>query len=157
RTQLTLFGWCILIEISLLLSHTIVSAAPSEEIDWQPWSDSVFAEAQKEGRFVLLNLGAGWCHWCHVMDQITYQDPDVIKLIRAHYIAVSVDQDSRPDLANRYEDYGWPATIVFKSDKSEIVKRRGYVPPRPMVSLLDAIVNDPSPGPSILPEIDLQA
>jgi uncharacterized protein YyaL (SSP411 family) len=137
------------------LSHNR-SAEPADRINWQPWSESVFAQAQKEGRFVLLSLGAGWCHWCHVMDEITYQDPDVIKLIRSHYIAVSVDQDSRPDLANRYEDYGWPATIVFKSDKSEIVKRRGYIPPRPMVSLLQAIVDDPTPGPSVLPETDLK-
>jgi uncharacterized protein YyaL (SSP411 family) len=94
-----------------------LSAGPTEKVDWQPWSDSVFAEAQKEGRFVLPNLGAGWCHWCHVMGETTYQDPEVIKLIRLHYMAVSVNQDSRPDLANRNEDYGWPATIIFKSHK----------------------------------------
>jgi uncharacterized protein YyaL (SSP411 family) len=86
-------------------------------INWQPWSDSVFAQAQKEGRFVLLNLGAVWCHWCHVMDEITYRDPKVIELIRSHYIPVWVDEDSRPDLSNRYEDYGWPATIVFGADR----------------------------------------
>ncbi|MBV8967466.1 MAG: thioredoxin domain-containing protein [Verrucomicrobia bacterium] len=156
RTPVALFGLCTFIGITFLLARTAVSAEPAEKVDWQPWSDSVFAQAQKEGRFVLLNLGAGWCHWCHVMDETTYLDPDVIKLIRSHYIAVSVDQDSRPDLANRYEDYGWPATVVFKSDKSEIVKRRGYIPPRPMVSLLQAIVNDPTPGPSVLPDIDLE-
>ena len=47
-----------------------------DKLDWQPWSDSAFAQAKKEGRFVLLNLGAVWCHLCHVMDEITYQDPD---------------------------------------------------------------------------------
>ncbi|MES2570733.1 MAG: hypothetical protein V4710_11850, partial [Verrucomicrobiota bacterium] len=72
--------------------------------------------------------------------------------IQKHYIAVRVDQDSRPDLANRYEEYGWPATIVFNGDGGEIVKRRGYIPPRPMASLLQAIVDDPSPGPSVQPE-----
>jgi uncharacterized protein len=154
--QLTVFSWCRLVGITLALSHTALAAEATGKVDWQPWSDSVFAQAQKEGRFVLLNLGAGWCHWCHVMDETTYQDPDVIKLIRSHYVAVSVDQDSRPDLANRYEDYGWPATIVFKPDRREIVKRRGYIPPRPMVSLLQAIVDDPTPGPSVLPETDLK-
>ena len=44
-------------------------------INWQPWSDSVFTLAKKEGRFVLLDLGTIWCHWCHVMDEITYKDP----------------------------------------------------------------------------------
>ena len=119
----------------LLLSLDVAFGEQKQSgIEWQPWSDSAFAQAQKEGRFVLLNLGAVWCHWCHVMDDITYQDRKVIELIRSHYVAVWVDEDSLPDLANRYEDYGWPATIVFGADKGEIVKRRGYIPPRPMAS-----------------------
>src|SRR4051812_35807467 len=128
------------------------AAEPAPAIDWQPWSDTLFDQAKKEHKFVFLDLGAGWCHWCHVMDEITYQDPDVIKLLRAKYIAVRVDQDSRPDLSNRYEDYGWPATIVFNSDGAEIVKRQGYIPPKPMASLLQAIIDDPTPGPSVRPE-----
>jgi uncharacterized protein len=89
------------------------------------------------------------------MDEVTYRDPKVIELIRSHYVAVSVDGDSRPDLANRYEDYRWPATIVFGADRGEIVKRRGYIPPRPMASMLQAIIDDPTPGPSVLPEMEL--
>jgi uncharacterized protein YyaL (SSP411 family) len=61
---------------------------------------------------VLLDLEAVWCHWCHVMDAVTYADPDVRKEMAAKYLAVKVDQDSRPDISNRYEDYGWPATVV---------------------------------------------
>jgi uncharacterized protein YyaL (SSP411 family) len=86
------------------------------------------------------------------MDQLTYSDPQVIKLLREKYVAVRVDQDARPDLANRYEDYGWPATIVFNADRGEIVKRQGYIPPKPMASLLQAIIDDPTPGPSVAPE-----
>jgi hypothetical protein len=116
---------------------------------WQPWSDAVFTQARSENKFVLLDLEAVWCHWCHVMDDVTYQDPIVIRLLNARYILVKVDQDSRPDIANRYQDYGWPATIVFAADGSEIVKRQGYIPPRPMSSMLQAIIDDPSPGPSV--------
>jgi len=139
----------------LLSLNVAFGEQKQDKIDWQPWSDTVFAQAKKEGRFVLLNLGAVWCHWCHVMDEVTYRDPKVIELIRSHYVAVSVDGDSRPDLANRYEDYGWPATIVFGADRGEIVKRRGYIPPRPMASMLQAIIDDPTPGPSVLPEMEL--
>jgi uncharacterized protein len=146
----TAVAWLLLLTLDVAFGER-----KQDKIEWQPWSDSVFAQAQKEGRFVLLNLGAVWCHWCHVMDDITYQDPDVIELIRSHYVAVWVDEDSRPDLANGYEDYGWPATIVFGADKGEIVKRRGYIPPRPMASMLQAIIDDPSPGPSVVPEADL--
>ena len=97
----------------------------------------------------MLDLEAVWCHWCHVMDEITYPDPKVIELIGSQYIAVRVDQDSRPDISNRYEDYGWPATIVFNADGGEIVKRSGYIPPKPMASMLQAIIDDPTPGPSV--------
>jgi uncharacterized protein len=123
--------------------------APSPVLEWKPWSDAVFAEARAEHKFVLLDLEAVWCHWCHVMDDVTYRDPVVIRLLKKKYILVKVDQDSRPDISNRYQDYGWPATVVFAADGSEIVKRQGYIAPRPMSSLLQAIIDDPSPGPSV--------
>src|SRR3954464_11066446 len=124
-------------------------------ISWTGWNDSVFAQAKRDHKFVLLDLQAVWCHWCHVMDEQTYADPKVIALMNQRYIAVKVDQDSRPDLANRYEDYGWPATIVFAADGSEIVKRRGYIPPGAMIAMLEAIIAAPSPGPSVEPPRDI--
>ena len=90
---------------------------------------------------MLLDLEAVWCHWCHVMDGITYLHPVVLRLLNQHYILVKVDQDSRPDISNRYQDYGWPATVVFAANGSEIVKRQGYIPPRPMASMLQAIID----------------
>jgi len=131
-------------------------AQDGTKIQWQPWADSIFEQAQREHRFVLLDLEAVWCHWCHVMDAQTYADPQVSALIRAHYLPVKVDQDSRPDLADRYEDYGWPATVVFNSDGSEIGKRQGYLPPKLMASMLQAIIDDPSPGPSITKEVAIE-
>src|ERR1700728_1007998 len=118
-------------------------------IVWHPWSDAIFAQAAKEHKFVLLDLEAVWCHWCHVMDKETYADPTVRKLMGKNYIAVKVDQDSRPDISNRYEDYGWPATVIFKADGSELVKRQGYLEPRRMPWIRQAVIDDPTPGPSI--------
>jgi uncharacterized protein YyaL (SSP411 family) len=135
--------------LSLPLAALATAQAPPVRLHWQPWSDSAFAQARAEHKFVLLDLEAVWCHWCHVMDDITYSDPTVIKLLNDKYILVKVDQDARPDISNRYQDYGWPATVVFAADGSEIVKRQGYIPPRPMSSLLQAIIDDPSPGPSV--------
>ena len=124
----------------------------SQPIVWHPWSDEIFAQAAREHKFVLLDLEAVWCHWCHVMDQQTYRDAAVRRLMSKSYIAVKVDQDSRPDISNRYEDYGWPATVIFNADGSEIVKRQGYLPPQQMASILQAVIDDPSPGPSVEPE-----
>jgi len=145
----------ILVALLTLLMTALAFAetpAPVTQLAWQPWSDAVFAQARAEHKFVLLDLEAVWCHWCHVMDDVTYKDPIVIRLLGEHYLLVKVDQDSRPDISNRYEDYGWPATVVFAGDGSEIVKRQGYIPPRPMSSMLQAIVDDPSPGPSVVKE-----
>jgi uncharacterized protein YyaL (SSP411 family) len=124
-------------------------AVGESAIHWVGWSDELFARAKREHKFVILDLEAVWCHWCHVEDDITYRDAKVIDLISSRYIAVKVDQDSRPDLSNRYEDYGWPATIVFNADGGEIVKRSGYIPPGPMAAMLQAIIDDPTPGPSV--------
>ena len=121
-------------------------------MEWNPWSADVLARAKREDRFVLLDLEAVWCHWCHVMDATTYQDPAAVALLKSNYIAVRVDQDARPDLASRYEDYGWPAMIVFDREGHEIVKRQGYIAPREMVAMLRAIVADPAPGPSVVAE-----
>jgi hypothetical protein len=132
-------------------------AAQASTLKWQPWSDAAFAQARAEHKFVLLDLEAVWCHWCHVMDDVTYRDPIVMRLLNQRYILVKVDQDSRPDISNRYQDWGWPATIVFAADGSEIVKRQGYIPPRPMSSMLQAIIDDPSPGPSVEKEAEFHA
>ncbi len=130
--------------------------AAEPQLKWQPWSDAAFAQAKAENKFVLLDLEAVWCHWCHVMDQTTYRDPKTVDLLNSKYVLVRVDQDSRPDLSNRYEDYGWPATVVFNGDGQEIVKRRGYLPPDQMASILQAIIDDPTPGPSVVAETKIE-
>lgn len=142
--------------LSLLLAAPAgMGAAKSPAINWQPWTDDLFERARAEKRLVLLDLEAVWCHWCHVMEEKTYTDPEVIRLLGAHYIAVKVDQDSRPDLSNRYEDYGWPAIIVFASDGTELIKRSGYIPAPGMAAMLQATVLDPTPGPSARPQPEL--
>ncbi len=137
----------------LVLASTPAAAGPgADRVIWVGWTDDLFVKAQKEHRLVLLDLEAVWCHWCHVMDEETYSDPGVIKEISEHFIAVKVDQDSRPDLANRYEDYGWPATILFAPDGKELAKRSGYIAKGPFLTTLKAFVADPHPGPSVATE-----
>lgn len=130
----------------------VLAAAPmsaAEGPKWRDWDDDLFARAAAEQRFVILDLEAVWCHWCHVMEKTTYADPKVRELLAAKYLPVRVDQDANPDLSNRYGDWGWPATIVFGPDGTEIAKIRGYIEPERMQALLQAIIDDPSPGPSV--------
>jgi uncharacterized protein len=152
--MLTQLRIAVIVVLAMAAGITAEPAAPPS-IAWQSWSDGQFAGAKREHRFVLLDLEAVWCHWCHVMDDTTYSDPAVRKLIAEKYIAVRVDQDSRPDISNRYEDYGWPATVVFDGEGHEIVKRRGYLPPGQMASMLQAIIDDPTPGPSVTAEVQV--
>ncbi|NOY67266.1 MAG: thioredoxin domain-containing protein [Gammaproteobacteria bacterium] len=135
--------------ITVILCLFALSAAQANSsnngINWTNWSADLFEQAKAQNRYVILDLEAVWCHWCHVMDEKTYSDAAVQKLLKEHYISVRVDQDARPDLANRYRQYGWPATIIFSPDGTEIVKRAGYIAPENMTRLLQAIVDDPSP------------
>jgi uncharacterized protein YyaL (SSP411 family) len=121
----------------------------AESVKWSDWGDDLFARATAEKRFVILDLEAVWCHWCHVMEKTTYADPQVAELLASKYLPVRVDQDANPDLSSRYGDWGWPATIVFGPDGTEIAKIRGYIEPERMQALLKAVIEDPSPGPSV--------
>jgi len=134
------------------LAIAALAATPSfaaEGLKWSEWGDDLFARAAAEKRFVILDLEAVWCHWCHVMEKTTYADPEVNDLLASKYLPVRVDQDANPDLSSRYGDWGWPATIVFGPDGTEIAKIRGYIEPARMQALLKAIIDDPSPGPSV--------
>ncbi|HLX17708.1 MAG TPA: DUF255 domain-containing protein [Bradyrhizobium sp.] len=137
-----------------ILAFAVASLAASpvlaaDTVKWSNWDDDLFGRASAEKRFVILDLEAVWCHWCHVMEKTTYADPEVVRLLESRYLPVRVDQDASPDLSSRYGDWGWPATIIFGPDGSEIAKIRGYIEPERMQALLKAVIDDPSPGPSV--------
>lgn len=133
----------LLILLNFIPAYADTSAAHRERIAWKDWSESAFNRAKKENKPIILDLEAVWCHWCHVMDNQTYANPAVVKLINEHFIPLRVDQDSRPDLSNRYQDYGWPATIVFAPGGFEMVKRAGYIPTKEMIGLLSSVIRNP--------------
>ncbi|SFT43534.1 hypothetical protein SAMN05216474_0551 [Lishizhenia tianjinensis] len=132
---------------ALLLLFIIftISLQAAEGIQWRKMSGEIFKEAKAENKMVLLNLEANWCHWCHVMHDSTYSNPEVVAYINAHFIPVSADQDASPELSIRYKEYGWPATIFLNADGEDIVKRAGYIAPQWFLKLMKAIVKDPSP------------
>ncbi len=95
---------------------------------WRAWGAEAFAEARRDHKLILLDGAAEWCHWCHVMDETTYRDPEVGRILRERFVAIRIDVDEHPDLAERYGAWGWPATIVFSPEADEIGKYRGYLP-----------------------------
>jgi uncharacterized protein len=114
--------------------------APRSPLAWADLTPATFAKAKAERRFIVLDGSAEWCHWCHVMEATTYHDPAVAELLAKHFIAVKVDVDSRPDIEERYSDWGWPATVIFSPDAEEIGKYRGYIAPADFVEILRDIV-----------------
>ncbi len=127
-----------------LIAVSMATASDNKySIDWQAWSPAAFADAERQGKLVLLNLEAVWCHWCHVMDQQTYSDPAVATVIADHFIAIKVDHDAQPDLANRYRAFGWPATIVLSADGTDLIKRAGYIEADRFTRQLQAIAANP--------------
>lgn len=120
-------------------------ASLASDIQWQQLTDATFTKAKSENKIVLLNLEANWCHWCHVMHDSTYSNPEVIAYINRYFIPVKADQDAHPELSNRYKEFGWPATIFINGQGEDVVKRAGYISPKSFLRLLKAIVADPSP------------
>jgi uncharacterized protein YyaL (SSP411 family) len=99
-------------------------SAMHQPIQWQEWGPEAFAQAKREDKPVLLDIGAVWCHWCHVMDRESYEDATLAPLINERFVAVKVDRDERPDVDSRYQaavqaisgQGGWPLTAVLTPD-----------------------------------------
>jgi uncharacterized protein YyaL (SSP411 family) len=107
-----------------LASSSYLRSARHQPVQWYAWSEAAFERAQAENKPVLLDIGAVWCHWCHVMDRESYEDPELARIINDHFIAVKVDRDERPDVDARYQaaisaisgQGGWPLTGFLTPD-----------------------------------------
>ncbi len=113
-----------------------LQSAAHQPIHWFPWSDEAFAEARDRDRPVLLDIGAVWCHWCHVMDGESYEDPELARFLNEEFVCVKVDRDERPDVDTRYQravqaltrQGGWPLT-AFLTPAGEVFYGGTYFPP----------------------------
>ena len=117
-------------------SSAYLRGAAEQPIEWHPWGPEPFELAKRTGRPILLDIGASWCHWCHVMDEGTYSDPEVARLLLQHFVAVKVDRDERPEVDRRYQrqvgaltgEGGWPLTGFLTPD-GEVFLGGTYFPP----------------------------
>ena len=78
-------------------------SAMHQPIRWYEWGNEAFAAAREQNKPILLDIGAVWCHWCHVMDRESYEDSGVAAIINEHFVAIKVDRDERPDVDSRYQ------------------------------------------------------
>jgi uncharacterized protein len=99
-------------------------SAAHQPIDWHEWGDPAFARAKSEDKPILLDIGAVWCHWCHVIDRESYENETIAKIINEQFVPVKVDRDERPDVDSRYQSAisalsgqgGWPLTGFLLPD-----------------------------------------
>ncbi len=99
-------------------------SAAHQPVDWHEWGEEAFARARAENKPILLDIGAVWCHWCHVIDRESYENPEIAAIINRFYVPVKVDRDERPDVDSRYQSAisaisgqgGWPLTAFLTPD-----------------------------------------
>jgi len=113
-----------------------LKSAGHQPVQWLPWGPAAFQRAQAEDRPILLDIGAVWCHWCHVMDRESYEDPGTAEVLNGGFICIKVDRDERPDVDARYQravqaltgQGGWPLT-AFLTPQGEVFFGGTYFPP----------------------------
>ena len=94
-------------------------------VDWYPWGDEAFEKAKQENKPVLVSIGYAACHWCHVMERESFENPEVAALMNEHFINIKVDREERPDVDHVYMDAlhaiegsgGWPLNVFLTPDR----------------------------------------
>ncbi len=117
-------------------SSAYLRSAMHQPVEWQEWGEAAFAKAKAEDKPILLDIGAVWCHWCHVMDRESYENAETARIINDQFIAVKVDRDERPDVDTRYQaavsaisgQGGWPLT-AFLTPEGKPFFGGTYFPP----------------------------
>jgi len=105
-------------------ASSYLRSARHQPVQWHPWGPEAFARAAAEDKPILLDIGAVWCHWCHVMDRESYENAELAAILNEHFIAIKVDRDERPDVDARYQSAvsaisgqgGWPLTAFLTPD-----------------------------------------
>ena len=118
-------------------TSTYLKGAAHQPVEWYAWGEEAFRRAKELDRPILLDIGATWCHWCHVIDRDSYEDPEVAAIINERFVAVKVDRDERPDIDARYQQAvgaisgqgGWPLTGFLTPD-GKVFYGGTYFPPK---------------------------
>ena len=124
-------------------------------VNWYPWGEEAFTKAKKENKLIFLSIGYSTCHWCHVMEEESFENEAVAKLLNDNYIAIKVDREEYPQLDKKYQKWymsvhgkrgGWPLT-VFMSPEAEVFHLATYIPAeegygsKGMFNMLPSFVN----------------
>ena len=113
-------------------------------VDWYPWGEEAFEKARKENKAIFLSIGYSSCHWCHVMEQESFEDEATAKILNEHFIAVKVDREERPDIDKHFQEVyqlmnqrpgGWP-TSIFLTQEQKPFYSATYIPDEPRYGMM---------------------
>src|ERR1700744_4630620 len=116
-------------------SHYLLQHAHNP-VDWYAWGEEAFAKARSEDKPIFLSIGYSTCHWCHVMERESFENPDIAALINKWFVPIKVDREERPDIDQIYMNYvqattgggGWPMSVWLTPDLHPFVGGT-YFPP----------------------------
>lgn len=105
-------------------------------VDWYPWGDEAFQKAKAEDKPILLSCGYSACHWCHVMERESFEDPKIAALMNRYFVNIKVDREERPDLDQIYQQAvqlitghgGWPLTVFLDHERRPFYGGTYYPP-----------------------------
>ncbi len=105
-------------------------------VDWYPWGEVAFAKARKENKPIFLSVGYSTCHWCHVMERESFENPEIAKILNEHFVSIKVDREERPDVDRVYMTFvqttagggGWPMNVWLTPDLKPFVGGTYYPP-----------------------------
>ena len=121
----------------------------SDLVKWHQWGDEAFEKARKLNRPIYLSIGYSACHWCHVMQEESFTNPAIAKILNENYVPILVDRERRPDIDESYMmateamsgQGGWPNNLILTPEK-EPVFGAVYIPPNDLKNLLNGFLGD---------------
>ncbi|WP_457607823.1 thioredoxin domain-containing protein [Nitratifractor sp.] len=125
-------------------------------VQWMPWGKAAFEKARREHKPIFLSIGYSTCHWCHVMEEESFEDPEVARILNRHFVAIKVDREERPQIDSYYQHVyrllnrrpgGWPLTILLTPDRhpffaATYIPRNARYGQRGLLDLLQAVAKD---------------
>ncbi len=130
----------------LIIALLLFSLSKAQKINWYAWGETAFKKAKAEHKPVFLDVGTEWCTACNLMEEKTYTDSSIIRIINQNFICIKADAEAQPDVGARFLEWGWPALIFLDSDGNQLNAIQGNRQPEVFKEILNTFLSDYKAG-----------